>query len=87
MTINSLRKKERKLFLRMGDVTQKEAKELLQELGKQCGNVRYEEDYAWINEAVIRWESYLKSQYGELYLTPLRTPKRSLTRQIKEKQK
>ena len=82
MNIDSLRSKERDSFLRMSEITKSEARELLQELSGQCENVRYEEDYAWISEAVIRWESYLKSRYDELYLTPLAAPKRNLEKRL-----
>ena len=82
MSIDFLRSKERELFLEIGDVTEEEAKRLLQELGKECKNVKYEEDYAWINAAIIRWETYLKSQFGEVYITPITKPKQSLKRRL-----
>lgn len=78
MDIDSLKKRE--ASMRMGEVTREEVKKLLQELGAACGDVEYVEDYEWLNEAITKWESYLKSEFKELYLTPIKEPKKELKR-------
>lgn len=90
MDIDLLKKKEREAFLRMGKVSQEEAKKLLQEFGKACEDVEYEEDYAWLNEAIIKWETYLRAEFNEVYQTPIKNSKQGLKsrkQEVREKVK
>ena len=82
MNITVLKERERRAYLQMGKLSQEEVKKLLQELGKACGEAEYVEDYAWLNMVIIRWETYLKSEFGESYLTPMKKPRKELKRRM-----
>lgn len=80
MDIKALKEREMEAYLQMGELSREEAKKLLRELGEACGDVEYEEDHTWLHEATRRWEAYLKGEFGEIYLTLIKEPKKKLKR-------